>query len=463
MTTSTNLRALIVAYAFPPAGGAGVQRVLKLAKYLPQHAVTPAILTVSNPSVPVLDETLERELPPGIEIVRVRTFEPSYSVKQAAWTASADTKPSMRRRLLKRATGIAKQLLVPDPQVLWQPAAQLALAGRLATGKDDAVIISGPPFSSFLLAPLARVRPNVGVVLDYRDEWSTYREMYEMMGSKLGAFLGDSLEAAVLRASHFVTTATEEFRENLLRRFSFLDPERVVFIPNGFDPADFPADLPNAPSDRFVITYAGTIFKLTSAAGFLGALRLLQQREPALHALLDVRFIGRIVDTELASFEGSEALGVRRLGYLPHATVMRELAASHLTLCLLDAVPKVEHIYPAKIFELMFLRRPILTLAPTGALTRLVVEHGLGEVVAPRDEAAIAALLERLLRAFIALPPEQRVDPRATATDVGRFDRRVTAGQFADVLECARMRAQQSARVFPWRERTGRTDSVPIL
>jgi hypothetical protein len=131
---SEDLRVLLVAYAFPPVGGAGVQRMLKLAKYLPRNRVRPSVLTVSNPSVPVLDETLSRDFPPGMEIVRARTFEPDYRVKQAAWTASADVQPSLRRRLMKRATGIAKQLLVPDPQVLWQPAAQLALARRLATG-----------------------------------------------------------------------------------------------------------------------------------------------------------------------------------------------------------------------------------------------------------------------------------------------------------------------------------------
>jgi glycosyltransferase involved in cell wall biosynthesis len=427
------MRVLIVTYGFPPVGGAGVQRMLKLAKYLPHHGVVPSVLTVSNPSVPVIDESLARDLPANIDIIRARTFEPGYRVKQAAWEAKADFKPTLAKRVMQRATGVAKQLLIPDPQVLWQPAAQLALARRLAAGKDDAVIISGPPFSQFMLAPLARARPGVGVVLDYRDEWSTYRTMYEMMGSRLVALLGDTLEAALLRSAHIVTTATEEFRENLLEQFSFLDPARVVFVPNGYDPEDFPSDLPEPPSDRFVITYAGTVFKLTSAAGFLGGLRRLHAAEPELADLLDVRFIGRIVDTELASFEGAEDLGVKQLGYHPHATVIRELSASHLALCILDDVPNVERIYPAKIFELMFLGRPILTLAPDGALTRLVHRHQLGEVVAPRDEAAIAATLDRLLRAFTASSVAARTNPRATGRDIGRFDRRATAKQFAEV------------------------------
>ena len=35
-----DLRALLVSYSFPPVGGAGVQRVVKLAKYLPITFVT---------------------------------------------------------------------------------------------------------------------------------------------------------------------------------------------------------------------------------------------------------------------------------------------------------------------------------------------------------------------------------------------------------------------------------------
>src|SRR5260221_1070642 len=78
------MRALVVAYAFPPVGGAGVQRVLKLVKYLPQYGVTPSVLTVANPSVPVRDPSLERDLPKAIEILRAPTLEPGYRAKERA-------------------------------------------------------------------------------------------------------------------------------------------------------------------------------------------------------------------------------------------------------------------------------------------------------------------------------------------------------------------------------------------
>ncbi len=437
---STDLRALLVSYAFPPVGGAGVQRSVKLAKYLPEHSVQPSILTVSNPSAPLRDATFDRDLPPGMEILRARTFEPGYAAKQATWSAATETdQPSLKKRVIRRAVGLAKQLLVPDPQLLWVPAANWTLGRRLFSPQtDDVVFITAPPFSQFLLAPLARLKRGTAVVLDYRDEWSTARETYEMLRGPVAGAVGDPLEASLLRCAHAVTTATEQFRENLLARFRFLDPTRVYAIPNGYDTDDLPATLPTPSTDRFVISYAGTIFKLTSARGLLGAVRRLHEHEPELAKLLELRFMGRIVDTELDAFEGTEQLGVKRLGYVGHDTVLDQLASSHLVLCLLDDVTGVERIYPAKIFELMVLGRRILTLSPQGALTELVAQHRLGDVLAPRDEAGITEYLAGQLRAFRDRGGQAPCPPEDIDEDgIGRYHRRALAGEFAAVMRDA--------------------------
>jgi hypothetical protein len=54
----------------------------------------------------------------------------------------------------------------------------------------------------------------------------------------------------------------------------------------------------------------------------------------------------------------------------------------------------------------------------------------MGDLVAPRDEAAIAAVLERHLRAFVAGTPP----PPMHARDAARYHRRALAGEFAEVF-----------------------------
>lgn len=426
-------RALIVAYAFPPTGGAGVQRISKMVKYLPAHGVKPSVLTVSNPSVPVTDESLLKDLPPDLEVLRARTFEPAYGAKKAAWEAQSDTKPSLKKRAVKMASGVARQLMYPDPQMLWMPAAMATMAKAIATSPPDVVLISGPPFSPFLLAPLAHTRS--AVVLDYRDEWSTIRKTYEMTGSHIARVIGDPLEALLLKRADMITTATEEFRQALLDRFTFLAPESVVFIPNGFDRDDFPASLPGPPEDKLVISYVGTIFKLVSPQGLLNAVRRLHEREPELAKLLHLRFIGRIVDSELPFFEGMEKMGVERVGYVAHDEAVKALGSSHLICVILDEVDGVERIYPAKIFEAMAIGRPTFVLTPpVSALARLVTKHKVGDLFTPRDVEGICTYLEGKLRAF---KDGARGVPTSTPVDIDIFDRKNTAGEFARVMERA--------------------------
>lgn len=426
-----SLNALVVSYAFPPVGGAGVQRVLKLVKYLPVHGITPTVLTVENPSVPVRDPSLQRDIPSGVEIVRARTLEPSYAAKEGARRATSNADRSFAARTRAGLVTFGAGLLVPDPQVLWLPGAQRAMMRRLSRRADDVVFISGPPFSQFCLAPLIRMRRGTAVVLDYRDEW---RMASRAPTSRFGALL----ERRLLRYAHAVTAATEAYRTELCARFSFLDPASVHAIENGYDPEDFRTDLPAPSADRFVLTYVGTVFSLTTARWLIEAVRLLRAREPALAQLLTLRFVGRIVETEAHHFQGTEEMGVERIGYVEHERAIEEVARGNAAVCILDATPGAERVYPAKIFEIMHLRKPCLVLAPEGALADLVRHHEVGEVVPSRDAPAIALALERMLRAFRAGAAPTTSAP----VDVERFDRRRQAGQFADVFRAAVARAR---------------------
>jgi hypothetical protein len=69
-------RVLIITYYWVPAGGVAVQRFLKFTKYLRDYGWEPVILTEENGSYPYTDESLQKQVPEGIEVHRTRTFEP---------------------------------------------------------------------------------------------------------------------------------------------------------------------------------------------------------------------------------------------------------------------------------------------------------------------------------------------------------------------------------------------------
>ena len=60
------MKVLIVTYYWPPSGGSGVQRWLKFVKYLQDFGIEPIVYTVANPKYPILDASLENEIPNNV-------------------------------------------------------------------------------------------------------------------------------------------------------------------------------------------------------------------------------------------------------------------------------------------------------------------------------------------------------------------------------------------------------------
>jgi hypothetical protein len=67
---------LILTYYWPPAGGPGVQRVLKFVKYLPQFGWYPVVLTVANEEYPAIDESLLSDIADDVSVYKTSSNEP---------------------------------------------------------------------------------------------------------------------------------------------------------------------------------------------------------------------------------------------------------------------------------------------------------------------------------------------------------------------------------------------------
>jgi hypothetical protein len=70
-------KVLIITYYWPPAGGAGVQRWLKLSNYLLENNILPIVITVDEKvaSYPLFDYSLEKELSPNVVVHKTKSFE----------------------------------------------------------------------------------------------------------------------------------------------------------------------------------------------------------------------------------------------------------------------------------------------------------------------------------------------------------------------------------------------------
>ncbi len=433
-------KVLLIVYQFPPVGGAGVQRAVKFVKYLPQFGWRPTVLTVANPSVPVLDRSLEADIPPGTEVRRARTLEPGYAMKAAISAGGGNgSSGGMKRAIKGAARRLVNLVLQPDPQVLWVPGA--VREGRRILGESPhaAIMVTGPPFSSFLVGARLARQFGLPLLLDYRDEWGISNAYLEnkRLGVYSNAVQGRMQASVVRRANALVATTVASAAELTRVSRDAGGSASVTCIYNGFDPEDFteekaPASMPTAGPGRYRLAYVGTLWNLTDVGPLVDAVLALSARHPDLAAKLELCFAGRRTadqESHLARLNGAPC----RLDiypYLDHSNAI-ELARSADALCILLAdVPSAGRVVPAKLFESMAARSSILAIAPRGEVWDLLEKYPTAGRFIPIDVGGIA---NHLASEIERKQNGDSLDFRGW--DASCYDRRQLTGQLARLLD----------------------------
>ena len=149
---------LIITYYWPPSGGAGVQRWLKFAKYLPEFGYEVHVLTVDphKATYPQFDESLLKEVPSNVYVHTTNTSEP-YAIynlfgRSAPSSGFAnETVHGVSGLVKKLARFIRGNVFIPDPRRGWNKFA-IPKAGELIDKLGiDTVITTSPPHSTQLI------------------------------------------------------------------------------------------------------------------------------------------------------------------------------------------------------------------------------------------------------------------------------------------------------------------------
>src|ERR1035438_6598923 len=174
-------RLLIVSYWFPPAGGIPVQRALSLARYLPECGIEGHVLAPKNPPSPQNDPALLDLIPAEVTVHRAFTPMPPSGMRQKLWKmispgakggGAARSAAPARAGWKSRLSGFVRRLLTPDPEVVWTPLPRRKARWIVKKYHIDAVMVTAPPFSSFLVTnALKREFPKLKLISDFRDDW----------------------------------------------------------------------------------------------------------------------------------------------------------------------------------------------------------------------------------------------------------------------------------------------------
>lgn len=419
-------RVLIITYYWPPNGGAGVYRWLKMSKYLPQFGWQPVVYTPEDPEVVADDPGLLKDVGPEVEVVRQPITEPFALYKR--FTGRAQSERVQTAFLSEKRAGgwkedlalwVRSNFFIPDARVWWVRPSVKFLVEYVKRDPVDAIISTGPPHSMHLIAQRLKHATGLPWIADFRDPWTGIDFYGQLSLTRWADSKHHRLEREVLTTADRVVTVSWCWAQDLQQ----LGAKDVQVITNGFDRDDLPKD-PVPVDDRFSLVHIGSMSATRDLPGLWAALATLVHREPAFRERFVLRFVGP-VDHSVVESATAAGLGehIERLGRVSHAEAMREMQRARVLLLPINDTPNSAGILPGKLYEYLAVGRPLLAVGPaTGDVARVL---GADDLLLPRTPQAahlesIRELFERTSRA---------------SSDIARFDRRELARSMGALLD----------------------------
>jgi glycosyltransferase involved in cell wall biosynthesis len=378
---------LIILYKFPPSNDVGAFRPIKFIKHLNQFGWHPIILAPSNGVYFSYDFDLEKSIQNKCRIYRTPMFFP-YK-KSDAFIAS---KINRVKHLLWR---IWNRLAIPDGAISWLPFAIPAGITISQKYKIDLVFVSGPPFSTFIMASYIKRKTKKKLILDYRDPWTI--NPFDRSWP-IRRWFEKQFEKFVLRSADAVICSTNEIREFQIEGLNIKNANHKFYtITNSFEESD--DKVINAhTSKKFVVIHAGNLYRNRNPEVlFRGMSMAASQNETFAR---NTKFIFYGVFDSKRWIKLGERLGIRSMlsfkSRIPQSQLFPLLQQASVLL-LINSYGPGHHIFiPAKFFDYLKAHRPILCLSEQGALTQVINQTESGVVVNPRSPAEIARELLNL-------------------------------------------------------------------
>jgi glycosyltransferase involved in cell wall biosynthesis len=366
---------LIITYYWPPAGGPGVQRWLKFVKYLPDFGIQPVVYIPENPTYPIIDKILVKEVSEKAIIIRHKIIEPyqiaSFFSKNKTKKISSGIIPNKKKQsfLDKLFLLIRGNLFIPDARVFWVKPSVRFLEKYIAENSIDTIVTSGPPHSLHLIGLELKQKTNVKWIADFRDPWTTIGYHKSLRLSNYASKKHKFLEHKVLNAADNIIVTSKTTKTE----FEAITLKPIEVITNGYDIEDTDKQDLDA---KFSLAHIGSFLSERNPAILWESLVALLSEIPDFNKHLEIKLIGAVSQEVL---ETITQFGLNpylnNLGYVSHADAIAHQKKSQALLLIEIDSEETRSIIPGKLFEYMVSGRPVIAIGPIHSDFEEIISH----------------------------------------------------------------------------------------
>jgi glycosyltransferase involved in cell wall biosynthesis len=373
---------LIISAFFSPNREVGAKRMSNLTDIWNRTGSNLTVLTINKNSIAAEDLSFI----PDVDVIRTPVL---YS-------------PILdRSSFFKRLSTFIKERVfnIVDIYAGWIPFCVFYGLRIIRARNVKTIVVSGPPFSSFISAWILKKLTSVELVLDYRDPWTQYEwPKYHRFHNRK---IWNLLERKIVKDANLVITCSNKMKKD----FQLCDSHLIT---NGCEEPE-----PNVVynSESFVtIAFAGQFYGERNLRVLLKPLTNLKQENQIDISKFKFVIYGSLSEedkTFIRQYDLKSLIHIK--DFVPRSQLLKEL--QKVDYLYLPSGKDVLYALPFKLFDYLSLQKPIICISPkNSAVFDFVVANKCGVAADPNDHNKIKTLFEMMIQKDIEISKDAYKD-----------------------------------------------------
>jgi hypothetical protein len=429
-------KAFLIAPYFVPRRRVGALRPFKFSIHLNKFGWQPHILSIKSDNDELTDT--ERELLQHVSVFELKPpFDKTVNPKGKNGGTSTATKKSIPSSISDKISSFIDRNFPIDT---WLPLFWLnynTIKKQVESVNPDILFSTGDPWSAHWLGYKLSKRYDIPWVADFRDPW-TLTNINLKQRSGFSALLDKKWEAKILNQASWVTFTSEATLRLYEKAYPIIEKNSTA-IYNSFDKALYETEITTDFSSHFNeedlnLVFWGAFRRLSPISSILKVLKDAQNIDPDRVNKIKIHSFGKLSKDAKNEISSSNLAS----NFITHNPVPPEYASSVLNaadVLLVSTNPERKDIIPAKLWDYLPAKPPVLSIAPNPEIKEILLKTGRGVQFTVESEIKEASQI--LLESVEAKQRNQKL-PFVVTSDaslVDKFDAEHTAKELTAIFE----------------------------